>query len=240
MMARPRSVDVNGDTRERILAEAARLFSELGYHGASTRAITEAVGIKQPSLFHYFAGKEAIGQELIDRRVTMSPLLSDRFVPTPDDPALDLFRLIRDETTVELEMSLDTRWLFRLPPATSELFPRWEATLAAATATTEHVIRRGIESGDFIAEHPRVVREIFDAVANESMFWPHDTQGLQPEVIAKVLLRLVITDASTIAAVAERAKATAPLHEAPTGEAPTEEAPTGEAPTGEAPTSEAG
>lgn len=172
-MARPRSVDVNGDTRERILSEAARLFSELGYQGASTRAITEAVGIKQPSLFHYFAGKEAIGQELIDRRVTMSPLLSDRFDHTPDDPALDLFRLIRDETALELTMSLDTRWLFRLPPATAELFPRWETAVEVARATTAAVIGRGIESGDFTAEHPRAVLEIFDAVANESMFWSH-------------------------------------------------------------------
>ncbi|KZE23053.1 hypothetical protein AVW13_04880 [Brevibacterium casei] len=230
MMARPRSVDVNGDTRERILAEAARLFSELGYQGASTRAITEAVGIKQPSLFHYFAGKEAIGQELIDRRVTMSPLLSGRFADTPDDPALDLFRLIRDETTLELAMPLDTRWLFRLPPATAELFPRWATGVDVARATTERIIRRGIESGDFIAGHPRAVLEIFDAVANESMFWSHDNHGVPPEVIAEVLLRLVITDASTIAAVAERAKESAPTLGAPTGELPAGEAPSDEEP----------
>ena len=222
-MARPRSVDVNGDTRERILSEAARLFSELGYQGASTRAIPEAVGIKQPSLFHYFAGKEAIGQELIDRRVTMSPLLSDRFDHTPDDPALDLFRLIRDETALELTMSLDTRWLFRLPPATAELFPRWETAVEVARATTATVIRRGIESGDFTAEHPRAVLEIFDAVANESMFWSHDDHGVPPDTIAEVLLRLVITDASTIAAVVERAKESAPALGAPSNVAPSDE-----------------
>lgn len=83
-----------------------------------------------------------------------------------------------------------------------------------ARATTAAVIRRGIESGEFTAEHPRAVLEIFDAVANESMFWSHDDHGVPPDTIAEVLLRLVITDASTIAAVVERANEAGSTREA--------------------------
>ena len=52
-------------TRERILTEASRLFAERGYDGTSTRQIADAVGIRQPSLFHHFASKQAIMEELL-------------------------------------------------------------------------------------------------------------------------------------------------------------------------------
>ncbi len=204
-MARPTNASSTGDTRERILREAARLFSELGFQGASTRAITEAVGIRQPSLFHYFAGKEAIGHELIVARVSASPLLSGGFARSADDPAVDLFRLFRDEMAIELGGEFDTRWLFRLPPALGEKFPAWGAAVDVARATMDAVLRDGIAAGQFIAEDPDAVLELFDAVANEAMFWPHDTPDVPPETIAKVQLRLVISDPQTIAEVVARA-----------------------------------
>ena len=52
-------------TRERILREASHLFAARGYYGSSTRDIATAVGIRQPSLFHHFAHKQAIFQELL-------------------------------------------------------------------------------------------------------------------------------------------------------------------------------
>lgn len=206
-MARPRNADTTGDTRERILRESARLFSELGYQGASTRAITEAVGIKQPSLFHYFAGKEAIGHELIATRLAPSDLLTGTFAYAEDDPGLDLYRLFRNEMVIELNESIDTRWLFRLPPAVGEMFPEWGRAVETARATMKTILEAGIRSGRFRPGHPDAVLEIFDAVANEAMFWPRDQHDIQPAVFAEVILRLVIADQSAIAEVVARAQA---------------------------------
>ncbi|MFD8382255.1 TetR/AcrR family transcriptional regulator [Streptomyces sp. NPDC059679] len=50
----PRTHKTTNSTRRRILTEAALLFRRHGYRGTSTRQIAEAVGIKQPSLFHHF------------------------------------------------------------------------------------------------------------------------------------------------------------------------------------------
>ena len=38
---------------------ALTLFAERGYHGASTQAIADVLGMRQASLYYYFASKEA-------------------------------------------------------------------------------------------------------------------------------------------------------------------------------------
>ncbi|MCR5208688.1 MAG: TetR/AcrR family transcriptional regulator [Lachnospiraceae bacterium] len=53
-------------TKDRILEEALRLFSEKGYDGTSVESIAEAVGIKAPSLYKHFKGKEEILNCIID------------------------------------------------------------------------------------------------------------------------------------------------------------------------------
>lgn len=53
-------------TKERILDEALMLFSENGYDGTSVERIAEKVGIKAPSLYKHFKGKEDILNAIID------------------------------------------------------------------------------------------------------------------------------------------------------------------------------
>ena len=53
-------------TRDRILDETLTLFAEYGYDGTSVEAIAERVGIKAPSLYNHFKGKEDILNALID------------------------------------------------------------------------------------------------------------------------------------------------------------------------------
>ena len=53
-------------TRDRILDEALSLFAENGYDGTSVEEIAEKVGIKAPSLYNHFKGKEDILNALID------------------------------------------------------------------------------------------------------------------------------------------------------------------------------
>lgn len=42
-----------------MLAAAAKVFARRGYHGASTQDIADVLGIRQASLYYYFASKEA-------------------------------------------------------------------------------------------------------------------------------------------------------------------------------------
>ncbi len=53
-------------TKERILEEALTLFAENGYDGTGVDLIAERAGIKGPSLYKHYKGKEDILNALID------------------------------------------------------------------------------------------------------------------------------------------------------------------------------
>lgn len=53
-------------TRQRIVLAALELFSERGYDGVGVDQIADAVGIKGPSLYNHFRGKEEILNTLIE------------------------------------------------------------------------------------------------------------------------------------------------------------------------------
>ncbi len=56
--------------RDEILDAAAELFTSRGYASTSTRAIAEAVGIRQASLYHYFKTKDELLSALLHQTVT--------------------------------------------------------------------------------------------------------------------------------------------------------------------------
>ncbi|MCR5685344.1 MAG: TetR/AcrR family transcriptional regulator [Lachnospiraceae bacterium] len=75
MLATIRLIFISGmeedmSTKERILDAALTLFAESGYDGTSVEQIANAVGIKAPSLYKHFKGKENILNALIDSAET--------------------------------------------------------------------------------------------------------------------------------------------------------------------------
>lgn len=53
-------------TRERIVQVALEAFAELGFDGASTRAIAARAGVNQGLIPYYFGSKQALWQESVD------------------------------------------------------------------------------------------------------------------------------------------------------------------------------
>ncbi|MCT7372906.1 TetR/AcrR family transcriptional regulator [Mycolicibacterium llatzerense] len=60
-------VTVKGDSRERLIAVASELFGEQGYHQTGTEEIVRRSGVTRGSLYHHFADKEALFEEVFDR-----------------------------------------------------------------------------------------------------------------------------------------------------------------------------
>ncbi len=58
---------VEPDMKTRIVDAATRLFAEHGVDGTSVQAISEAVGIKKPSLLWHFASKEELRQAVLEQ-----------------------------------------------------------------------------------------------------------------------------------------------------------------------------
>jgi AcrR family transcriptional regulator len=56
------------DTREQILAAAARVFARNGFHGTSLDAVGEEAGFSRGAVYYNFADKEELFLELLDQR----------------------------------------------------------------------------------------------------------------------------------------------------------------------------
>ena len=71
------------DTKQLILEQALALFSAHGYDAVTVGDIARAVGIKAPSLYNHFPGKQAIFDALVDATAAQYCLLYTS--PSPRD-----------------------------------------------------------------------------------------------------------------------------------------------------------
>ncbi len=106
-------------TKEKIIYESLRLFSQKGYDGVSMREIASAVGIKGASIYNHFSGKEEIFSAIFD---TMKSRYEEAAVsmqiPTKES-----------EETVSIYRSIDETGLFRMAEGLLSFFCRDEFTV---------------------------------------------------------------------------------------------------------------
>ena len=57
------------DTKERILDEALRQFSQKGYDGTNIRELTASLGLVKSSMYKHYKSKEEIWNSLLDRMI---------------------------------------------------------------------------------------------------------------------------------------------------------------------------
>src|SRR5262245_11334455 len=79
---------------DEIIDAAARVFAERGYHGASTQAIADVLGMRQASLYYYFASKETALELVCERGVDGHAEAAEAIVAGNEPPLAKLTRLI--------------------------------------------------------------------------------------------------------------------------------------------------
>lgn len=80
------SGEEDSSTRTRLLDVALQAFSELGYDGASTRVIAARAGVNQGLIPYYFATKEALWREAVDRAFAeLGAVFADAFREDVED-----------------------------------------------------------------------------------------------------------------------------------------------------------
>ena len=131
-VGRPRAVEnatPGAAPREQILLAASRLFVEYGVGATSTRAIAEAVGMRQASLYYHFAGKDEILAELLGRSIRSSVEIA-REIPevlTASEAAAALYRLARADAELLLETPHNIGALYLMPELGDERFDEFHA-----------------------------------------------------------------------------------------------------------------
>ncbi|MGH3976811.1 MAG: TetR/AcrR family transcriptional regulator, partial [Pseudonocardiaceae bacterium] len=152
---RPRLVpdQLPGSPREQVLEAAARLFTTKGYAATSTREIAEAVGIRQASLYYYFAGKGEIVTELLSRTIRPTVEAVARIESLADDP----------ETALNLLAITDVRTLARASHNVGSLYRA--ADVAQVEGFDEFVAARDELAGTYARLAASIARpELLDPI----------------------------------------------------------------------------
>jgi AcrR family transcriptional regulator len=98
-MSRPRNAD-GQRTRAAILDAALDLFADKGFFGTTLRDIATAVGVRESALYNYFAGKDALFEELI---VSSQEEKHERLQAIAADESLDLREALEQLASAILE-----------------------------------------------------------------------------------------------------------------------------------------
>ena len=127
---RPRaSGDPDGerDTRRDVLDAAAALFCTVGFTSTSTRAIADAAGVRQASIYHHFAGKDAILLELLLGTVRPSLELADALAAGTEPAAARLWTLVHADVGLLCAGPVNLGVLYVLPEVAGEQFAEFHA-----------------------------------------------------------------------------------------------------------------
>lgn len=113
------------DTRQRILRAAAQVFAEKGYARATTRALADAAGVNEVTLFRHFGSKQGLFSAVIEAYA--APALTAAFEPQlTGDYRQDLLTMGGHV----LQALLERREAMRLMLCEAEHFPEVRQALA--------------------------------------------------------------------------------------------------------------
>ncbi|WP_168588422.1 TetR/AcrR family transcriptional regulator [Saccharopolyspora sp. ASAGF58] len=149
-----------GVTRQQILVVASRLFAERGFYGTSTREISEAVGIRQPSLYSHFATKHLLLAELIDLDLRPALHRLARALELDGPVAARLHAFLHADVAAVLRLPFDVRCLYnddalRTPELQEQARRRDELH-----QLTCRLVQQGVASGELAADPVFVQRAI--------------------------------------------------------------------------------
>jgi len=172
---RPRS-----DTRERILNVGEELIAQYGMEGFQLKDVAERIGIRPPSIFAHFAGRDAIAQAIAERMLIR---IRDLLVAGEDeDPEEVMVRWVRGLVSYMVANTAHLRIYLRDmahagSPGVSE-YENADAIQAEMAASIGAVMQRGFESGRFrVVRVEGLMAQIFGAVLAMLVWQGWDDSG---------------------------------------------------------------
>ena len=146
-VGRPRAQGPAADglaPREGVLAAAADLFTRHGYAATTTRAIAERAGLRQASMYHYFAGKEDILAALLSGTVQPSLDLARVLVGlTGPAPEARLWALCRADVALLCAGPHNLGALYLLPEVGAERFAGFQRTRTELKSAYRELLAAG-------------------------------------------------------------------------------------------------
>ncbi len=149
----PRAAETPKRRAAEMLAAAAKVFAQRGYHGASTQDIADVLGIRQASLYYYFESKEAALEAVCADGVEDYALRAQKILRGAGSAADKVAGIVVQHLAPMVER-LDFTLTFlrerRFLPAPAR--KRIRAIELRYERLIEKIIQQGIASGEFRAE----------------------------------------------------------------------------------------
>jgi TetR/AcrR family transcriptional regulator, cholesterol catabolism regulator len=191
-----------------IVDAAASVFAERGYHGASTQAIADVLGMRQASLYYYFASKEAALELVCEKGVDGFVESAEKIAARRDAPLARLGALIASHLAPN-ETKRDYVKVFinerrYLPDASRRRIGRKGRRIERCF---EDVIRAGIEDGSIRGDTDvRLTMLAILGMCNSVINWRAADQSEDLGCAAPELGKLVIGGLAMPCAPASRRK----------------------------------
>ncbi len=188
--------------------EAAELFARQGYHGTTTRQIADAVGIRQPSLFHHFSNKAAIVAAILDWDLDLALTWVQRIASETSSPAVRLFKYLRSDVTHLASAPFNLSGVYTEEVIASPQFAPWARRRDQLHDIVEGIVREGISSGEFVPIDSNIVRHAIGGILVRVLTIHSGGRGTidaLAEEIARLVVRGLLADPAEIDSVAGRA-----------------------------------
>jgi len=203
---------------EEILWVASRLFAQKGFAATSTREIAEAAGLRQPSLFHHYATKEAILERLLQRSLDAPLEFVERQARASGSPALRLYRSIRFDVRHLCSYPFDLTAVVLSPELRAPRFRPFWARRARLIAAMQKLIRAGIRAGQFERVDAALATEAIFGMGEATLAWYRRGGRWTPDDVAEhvagIALRSLLAEPAQLTWIrAEAGRATPPARE---------------------------
>jgi AcrR family transcriptional regulator len=189
------------ETREQVLAAAARVFARNGFHATSLEAVAEEAGFSRGAVYYNFSDKEELFLELLDRRCAeRAQDLREVFADADDDvEATSRQAQLAAQHALDA-MTGDAEWRalymeFLAHAARNPAFRRAFARRSdqMRSALEEIVVERARPFADTLGMEPRQLAVVIDALGTG--LWAHHmlhgSRAVPPDLFSKALALLV-------------------------------------------------
>jgi AcrR family transcriptional regulator len=189
------------DTREQVLAAAARVFARNGFHATSLEAVAEEAGFSRGAVYYNFSDKGELFLELLDRRCAERAQDLREVFTDVDDGVEATSRQAQVAAQQALDaMTGDPEWRalyleFLAHAARDAAFRRRFArrTDEMRSALEEVVVERARPFADTIGMEPAQLAVVIDALGTG--LWAHHmlhgARAVPPDLFSKALALLV-------------------------------------------------
>ena len=184
-------------TRDEILAAAAQIFSQKGYHATSMQDIAEAVNLQKGSLYHHISSKQEILVNLLDHALDLLIADMEVVLQSPLPPDAMLRQAMRVYLTSILEhRDLAAVLLIEHRSLDPELHARHIPRRDRYEKLWRDLILLGREQGIFTCSDPDMTVRALLGELNWTITWYRPDGPLSPQGIADQYADLILTGIS--------------------------------------------